>query len=315
MRGQKVLSTIFVVVPATAALMAQTVVVEATADGCRTRPGSATPRGTHWYYRVNHVDNQRCWYLASRGAEVRSHLHRELGRRGTSVVSKQVVAQQDHKLYPQTASPQMAPAAAALPQPLVGERAIPIDFAARWPDLPKFQGLDAREVATMSYAETHRATDAHQQMLSTWPFIDAEHAGLRQASAGKAIFGSVLLDGALAVALLVFAGGVFKLARQPGQPHPRDQWHQAVRQPRPRRHIRPEYAETAGRRSGSAAQPDAFVWRTPAQMDPADDLKKNLRELMQDLQRAGAVRIKPRSFAPSVRTRRAASRVPLQASG
>jgi len=304
MLGQKVLSTIFVVVPATAALMAQTVVVEATADGCRTRPGSATPRGTHWYYRVNHIDNRRCWYLGSQGADVRSHVHRRLGSRGTSVVPKQI-ARQDHKPHPQIASAQMAPAAAALPQPLVGEQAIPIDFAARWPDLPKFQGSDAREVATMSYAETHPATDADQQMLSTWAFIDAKHAGLQQVSAGKAAFGSALLDGALAVALLVLAGGAFKLARQPGQPDPRDQWHEAAPRPRPRRHIRPEYAETAGRRSGSAAQHDASVWRTPMPTyHPPDELKK----LISDFRRAEAGRTSHRSFATPAGTRRTASR-------
>jgi hypothetical protein len=56
---RKILPAIFVVLPAAAALTAQTATVEATADACRTRPGSATQPGAHWYYRVNRIDNHR----------------------------------------------------------------------------------------------------------------------------------------------------------------------------------------------------------------------------------------------------------------
>ena len=121
MLRQKLLPAIFVVLPATTALMAQSTLVEATVDECRIRPGSATPHGTHWYYRVNRVNNQHCWYLSSadtvvgaRGAIANAHRH--LARRSTRVAPKQS-PQYDRKLRPQTASVQMVPVRTALAGP------------------------------------------------------------------------------------------------------------------------------------------------------------------------------------------------------
>lgn len=220
MLRHKILAAIFVVLPATTLLTAQATLNEATATECSTRPGLSAPRGTHWYYRVNRATNRRCWYLSSRGVEVRSHargamsyVHRQLDRRSIGAQSKQL-AQHDRKLYPQTASAQMAPA--EVPELSVSERPTTIDFATRWPALVRSKDLDTREVATVSHADDP-ATDADEQTPFTGPVIEANRAGLPP-------FRSVFLPSVLAMGVLLFAGGIFKLAGWPLQLHLRDQW-------------------------------------------------------------------------------------------
>src|SRR5262245_57810281 len=56
--------------PATVLLGAQVNIISlAEPNGCRTKPGSSAPPGTHWLYRVNPLDNQRCWFLSDKGVK------------------------------------------------------------------------------------------------------------------------------------------------------------------------------------------------------------------------------------------------------
>jgi hypothetical protein len=304
MLRQKLLPAIFVVLPATTALMAQSTLVEATVDECRIRPGSATPHGTHWYYRVNRANNQHCWYLSSadtvvgaRGAIANAHRH--LARRSTRVAPKQS-PQYDRKLRPQTASVQMVPAwtaLAALPEPPARERATPPDFAARWPDFPKSRDFDAREVATKSYADADPAADADQQMPLSWPIADANPAGQQQASVSEPASASAFLGGALVTALLL-AGGIFNFARRPRRTHSPDRWR--VAPDPPGRPMLAGFSKPARPRPPAGAPRNASAFRAPAPTDPTEDI----RTILRDLQRAGAAGYSPRSFAPAVRTRR-----------
>jgi hypothetical protein len=38
-------------------------------DGCLPGPKGETPPGSHWYYRVDHVNKRNCWYLRREGGE------------------------------------------------------------------------------------------------------------------------------------------------------------------------------------------------------------------------------------------------------
>jgi hypothetical protein len=310
MLGQRLLPAILMVLPTTAALTAQTILVMAAADECKTRPGSAAAAGTHWYYRVNHNNNLRCWYLGPQQEAVRSHaigaishVRWQPGRRVRSVISRQL-APDDRKLYPQTASAQTAPGDAALPEPRARELVNPVYFAERWPDLPKAQNLDARDAATGSYPETYATTGADQQRPSASGFLDAKSAGLRQAYAGKTTFRSVLFDSTLVMALMLLACGILKITRREDQSHLRPQWRAPEGRPRTGRHMRRDSAEATSRKSVAGARHGFVASRTPRPDDLDDDLKMNLRELMGCLQRAGAAHLSPRSFAPPARTRR-----------
>jgi hypothetical protein len=308
MLRQKLLPAILVVLPGTAALMAQSTLVEATVDECKTRPSSATPPGTHWYYRVNRAHNQHCWYLSSAGAVVRArgaiaNAHRHLARRITRVLQKQS-PQYDRRLHPQTASVQMTPArtvpaAAALPEPSAPERATPTDFAARWPELSKSQDLNAREVATISYAETSPAADADQQMPLSWPIADADSAGSQQASVSEPASASVFLGGASVMAFLL-AGGIFDLVRRSRRTRSPDRAREAADRAGQWRHMLAGFDKSARPRLPAGAPRNASASRAPRPTDPMDDIKTLLRAL----QRADAASYPPRSFAPAARTRR-----------
>ena len=306
MLGPKILPAIFLVVLPTILLMAQASAGKPVAQACNTRPGQSAPQGTHWYYRVNHTDNRRCWFLSSEGMKVRSYARGAM----SDVASQSATPKRDNTsetaraTLPRTtsaqiASVQMVPEQAtaadpALSETLVREHAAAMDFAARWPDLSESPDLDASELATISnsYADTQTAADAEEQMPLTWPGTGAGRAGQKQDPASQAAIGSVFLAGALALGSLSLVGGVFKLARRSRLRDPR---RAAAGRPGPRRHMRADFRELAG---SSSPRHGASVWRVPQPTNPAHDLKTSLAELMQDLRRARAANFSPRSFAP-----------------
>ena len=74
MLESKILPTILIILPSSVfLLLAHPGVGKGAAEKCNTRPSSSAPQGAHWYYRVNHTDNRRCWFLSSEGMKVRSN--------------------------------------------------------------------------------------------------------------------------------------------------------------------------------------------------------------------------------------------------
>jgi hypothetical protein len=310
MLESKILPTILIILPSSVfLLLAHPGAGKAAAEKCNTRPSSSAPQGTHWYYRLNHTDNRRCWFLNSEGMKVRSYARGAM----SDVASQSPTPKRDNtsetaRATPprttsaQIASVQMAPEQATAADPAfsetpVREHAAAMDFAARWPDLSESPDLYASELAAISnsYADTQTAADAEEQMPLTWPATEAGRAGQKQDPASQAAFGSVFLAGALALGSLSLVGGVFKLARRSRQRYLRDPWRAAAGRSGPRRHLRADFRELAG---SSSPRHGASVWRVPQPTDPAHDLKTSLAELMQDLQRARAANFSPRSFAP-----------------
>lgn len=45
---------------------------QAKADQCLRRPGATTPKGSHWYYRIDRPSGRRCWYLGPANLRVRA---------------------------------------------------------------------------------------------------------------------------------------------------------------------------------------------------------------------------------------------------
>ena len=308
MLESKILPTILIILPSSVfLLLAHPGVGKAAADKCNTRPSSSAPQGAHWYYRVNHTDNRRCWFLSSEGMKVRSNARGAM----SDVASDSPTPKRDNSSAraapPRTTSTQMASvpmvpeqattADHAFSETPVREHAAAMDFAARWPDLSESPDLYASELAAISnsYAETQTAADVEERMPLTWPVTEAGRAGQQQDPASQAAFGSVFLAGALALGSLSLVGGVFKLARRSRQRYPRDLWRAAAGRPGPRRHMRADFRELTG---SSSPRHGASVWRVPQPTDPAHDIKTSLAELMQDLQRARAANFSPRSFAP-----------------
>ena len=245
MLESKILPTILIILPSSVfLLLAHPGAGKAAAEKCNTRPSSLAPQGTHWYYRVNHTDNRRCWFLSSEGMKVRSYARGAM----SDVASQSPAPKRDNtsetaRATPprttsaQIASVQMVPEQATAADPAfsetpVHEHAAAMDVAARWPDLPEPPNLDASELAAISnsYADRQTAADAGEQMRLTWPVTEAGRAGQQQGPAGQAAFGSVFLAGALALGSLSLVGGVFKLARRSRL---RDPWRAAAGRPGP----------------------------------------------------------------------------------
>src|SRR5690242_1107146 len=65
--GAALLASLLVGVAATGSPVgAQT--APAAADECLAKPNGPSPRGSHWYYRIDRASNRHCWYLRGTGA-------------------------------------------------------------------------------------------------------------------------------------------------------------------------------------------------------------------------------------------------------
>src|SRR3979411_3326922 len=40
----------------------------AAADECLAKPNGPSPRGSHWFYRIDRANNRHCWYLRGIGS-------------------------------------------------------------------------------------------------------------------------------------------------------------------------------------------------------------------------------------------------------
>jgi hypothetical protein len=307
MLRQKILPGLLITLSAAIWFSGQASSGEPTADQCRTKPGLSAPQGTHWYYRVNRADNRHCWYLAAVGAQTPSHT-----RAAMSPVAPQVPtpplndtadtagAAPSQAALPQTGDAQapaawMTSAAATFRAQPVDGHAPTIDFAARWPDLP-------RPLDLASYADQHAEPDTAKQMPAALSVVEVEP----QQDAAGAAFGSLSFASALVMASLLLAAGIFKSARQ--LPYLRDDQPAAVGWPSPHRHDRPASAATACLGGTAGTRHEDPVWRAPTPTDPAQDLKTSLSELMCDLRRASATSDAHRSFAPRSANRKATNR-------
>jgi hypothetical protein len=266
------------------AMVASTVLLRPTAslaqsagDQCRSKPGSTAPPGTRWYYRVNPANNQRCWFLDHEGSKARLRARdgaptTPLPRRppqheNTGEAARVISAQATPApATPTEAAPQIAPAheiasEVAFNEAAGDEQAAAINFDSRWHDLPMSLGGPGM----MRKIHTEEQADRPEQI----PLV-------LSISVSRPAFRPAFAISALAIILLT-AGLIF-IAR---------------------RHWRPEADQRRQRRMHTYfAEPSA--WRSARGQHPANDLKRSLRELMGDLQRAGAASGPLLSFAPRV---------------
>ena len=69
-RAARIASAIFVNILAGVPLVVMARGETATAENCLSSPKSETPAGSHWYYRIDHVNKRNCWYLRREGGAV-----------------------------------------------------------------------------------------------------------------------------------------------------------------------------------------------------------------------------------------------------
>jgi len=272
----KILGAILFVMPTAVVLTAQASGNETTPQ-CSNKPGASTPAGRHWYYRINHANNQHCWYLAAEGLPVRTHRPRLLA----------------------STSPESAPPAAVQQRAVAAEpaaaTAAQIAFTERWAELPHVKNFDTLDLnaSSNSYASPDAPKSAREQMPARWPVIDGTRVQDDPSKGSKAGgLQSLSFIGPLGIALLVLAGATLDLALAPRRSAFRRVWRAILTPRQPRVASRRVTARAAAAADGRPNR------RPPTLTDPAIDLKASLTELMGVLQQAGIGCDAPRSFAP-----------------
>ena len=307
MSESKILPTILIILPSSVfLLLAHPGAGKAAAEKCSTRPSSSAPQGTHWYYRINSADNRRCWFLSSEGIKVRSHARELISRAPSPSPVPQHGNEPARATAPQTRPaltsarmpPANMPADTGSTESSMPQREMAMDFAARWPDRPKFTNVNVSALALMSnsYADTPGATDAEDELPLR--SFDTETGQRQQNPAGETAFRLALLAAALGLVSLTVVGGGFEIARRAGQPFLRASWRAVAGLPDSLRRVRSDLINLT---DSSPVQERYAVRRGPRPTDPVQDFKVSLSELMGDLRRATAASYSPRSFAPPAR--------------
>jgi hypothetical protein len=304
---QRILPAILVVTPAAIVATMQGSKSEPAAEQCKTKPGLSEAKGTHWYYRLDHVHNRRCWYLglASAGQRANATTSEESAIASAPTVPphKPVAAEVVRSLLGQATSIQPPELASTTAVPhvelAVRDQENATNFATRWSDLPKLEDLssgvvqsaDLSGLSGMSRSYADESVDEEvPQIPLKWPLVEAVSA--QPDSSMTIAVQLAFLAGGAAMALVFMAGWTFRHIR--GR----------------RIYVLPASAEAIGEQPRKGGQVGAIensspasrarpaVRRRPTPTDPARDLKTSLGELMQDLQRAGAAVEAP---APPIR--------------
>jgi hypothetical protein len=309
MPGTKILSAILMV-PATVLLTAQASLSEPAAEQCKHSPGASAPRGSHWYYRINHATNQHCWYLGPVGSHAKAHMTTTASE-SVPVMRKADAADADgaapQAAMSEAAAPALdaaqaapAPAAAApaaVAQPAPADQAAAANeadasrFLTRWPEnLPKVEDLDQSEPGSVSNSYAERRDADAAALPSKWPVAEANRAAA--SSAGETALRYFSLAGIFAIPLVLIAGIMAKYAREPHGSDFRYRLRMMVNRLRPRRRLAFDEAVFAEPDAPPLVRPAAPRrraapdWQARTPTDPAHDLKTSLAELMRDLRSA-----------------------------
>jgi hypothetical protein len=151
---------------------------QAKADNCLVRPGGVTPRGRHWFYRIDRQTRRKCWYLGSASAKVRR-------------APVERTEEEDEASAPTPASPpaelrpdELRPDELRADEQPVPERtsdaaadANPVaapEFSASWPSLPSGVSANDADVttATATSATATSATAASTTATPATPVAD-----------------------------------------------------------------------------------------------------------------------------------------------
>jgi hypothetical protein len=100
-------------------------------DQCLVAPNSAPPSGSHWYYRLEHPSQRKCWYIGPEGREVRSASPKiraavkTTGSPAASAAGEQQKPSEQIEGPPMPALPAIAAGDPATPEALVAQTSDP----------------------------------------------------------------------------------------------------------------------------------------------------------------------------------------------
>jgi hypothetical protein len=180
----KLLQAVVLIMPAAAVLMTQAALVQAASEECRTKPDLSAPVGSgHWHYRVDRINQRRCWFLSSEDSRTRhfsSLRHRESSNRNTDLEIEE--------------------------QSRLDGRTVNGLTPIQDPAVPPDEAMDGEVAALELHAETAESLVPHKVTTISFVRPRVEEQSLERGTNFDLIF----LGGALATALLV-AGAVFQI--------------------------------------------------------------------------------------------------------
>jgi hypothetical protein len=162
---------------------AQTAKAQAKADECQSRPGASTPRGSHWYYRIERPSGRRCWYLGAAKQKVQAAPAEQteraapVERRAASVPVPRPNARRADEEAEIPANATAANAADANASPATAttnaDPAAANQFSAGWPAVPNVSVSNDRDVTAAVADDAVTADEQPADMPMVWPALAA----------------------------------------------------------------------------------------------------------------------------------------------
>jgi len=186
---------------------------QAKADECLARPGTTTPKGSHWFYRIERPSNRRCWYLGPAGQKVRAE------RAARTERAIPIPAPAPAELRADEQARAHAPAAATsatAAAPAAGSAVAATQFSAAWPAASNVAATSTHDVPTVgSHDNTEAAATAAeppaQDAAIVWPATSASDGAAAQPSAPGVLHLVIFLSAVAAFVAIAFRA-VLKLA-------------------------------------------------------------------------------------------------------
>jgi hypothetical protein len=194
-------------------------------ETCRSGPKGAAPKGSHWYYRIDHATKRNCWYVRAEGGKPAAAQNSPVSQTSpqTETPLQPSVANARAEANPAEIGQSGAAAAERAPPPAAnnaqGSDAPAADsgqstVSSRWLDRP-----DADTIT----GSTPKPDDSGASMNSSAPLAAADARGATSSGSVPALL--LVIVGALALAALV-AGVIYRFgnaSRNDPQDFGRDQ--------------------------------------------------------------------------------------------
>jgi hypothetical protein len=198
---------------------------QAKADECQSRPGASTPRGSHWFYRLDRQSGRRCWYLGPANQKMRQAAPTEQApaerRAATTPLPRPNALRADEETEipaNATAANTVDAEAPATTAATNAGSAAANQFSAGWPAVADGAVSSDRDVTTAfadntdanvneaATAETPPEDMSQADMPMVWPVLASnEHATTAQASEPAPGLGHLLIFLAATVAFVAIA--------------------------------------------------------------------------------------------------------------
>jgi hypothetical protein len=181
------------------------------ADSCLSGPKGVAPKGSHWYYRVDHASKRNCWYVRAEGEKPVASQNAPVARTSPQTGTPLQPSIANARAEASPAELGQSNGVAAMPAPAVGPPAdnAQSTIASRWLDRQSAESAPAP-------AESGADVDSPTAPVAEIPFAAAQVPPAPHTSVQTLLLAII---GAIALASLM-AGVTFKFggARRNGRP-------------------------------------------------------------------------------------------------